>query len=179
VPARVQFYFRARSRPEAQQCGFSFPTAMPRRMHTLSKVEAWAEVKLVRAIATMAIDGWDPVPLRREQLDDPDVGPILQEVETGHRQPQPHIQKLLGPMEIPHGEGWRHWECANRRVKIAQIVLPPSRVNDVLAKLHGRPSGGHLGVNKTLRQRYCWLQTKSDVEKWCRRCDACIAIRGP
>jgi hypothetical protein len=33
----------------------------------------------------MAMDGWDPVPLRREQLDDPDVGSILQEVETGQR----------------------------------------------------------------------------------------------
>jgi hypothetical protein len=77
---------------------------MPRRLHTLSKVEAWAEVKLVRTIAAVAIDGWDPVPLRRDQLDDPDVGPILQEVETGHHQPQPHIQKLLGPMEIPHGK---------------------------------------------------------------------------
>jgi hypothetical protein len=49
------------------------------------KLEAWAEVKQVRAIAAVAADGWDPVALRREQLEDPDVGPILQEVETGQR----------------------------------------------------------------------------------------------
>jgi hypothetical protein len=30
------------------------------------------------------------------------------------------------------------------------VILPRSRVNDVLIELHGGPSGGHLGVNSTL-----------------------------
>jgi hypothetical protein len=53
----------------------------------------------------------------------------------------------------------RHWESANGRSKIVQIVLPRSRVNDLLTDLHGGPSG-HKGVNKTLNkvwQRYYWL----------------------
>jgi transposase InsO family protein len=64
-------------------------------MHTLSKVEARAEVKLVRAIAAVAINGWDPMPLRREQLADPNVGPILQEVETGQRPEWKDIANLI------------------------------------------------------------------------------------
>jgi hypothetical protein len=71
------------------------------------KVEAKAEAKQVRAIAAVAADGWDPIALRREQLDDTDIGPILQDVETGQRRPQPHVQKLLGPVEIPCSKGWR------------------------------------------------------------------------
>jgi hypothetical protein len=41
-------------------------------------------------------------------------------------------------------------------------------VNDVLAELHGEPSGGHVGVNKTLVkvwQRYYWLQARNNIEK--------------
>jgi hypothetical protein len=49
------------------------------------KVEAWADVKQVRAIAAVAAASWDSVALRSEQLQDPDVGPLLQEAETGKR----------------------------------------------------------------------------------------------
>jgi hypothetical protein len=49
------------------------------------KVEAGAYVKQIRAIAVVAGAGWDPVALRTEQLNDPDIGPILQEIETGQR----------------------------------------------------------------------------------------------
>jgi hypothetical protein len=156
------------------------------------KVEAKAEAKQVRAIATVAADGWDPVALRKEQLDDPDVGPILQEVETGQRPEWKDIAdrsptykgywaqwKSLAVMD---GVLERHWESANGQSKIGQGVLPRSRVGDVLTELHSGPSGGHLGVNKTLdkvRRRYYWLQAKSHVENWCRRCDTCADSRGP
>jgi hypothetical protein len=53
---------------------------------------------------------------------------------------------------------------------------------DVLTELHSGPSGGHLGVDKTLnkvRQRFYSLQARSDIEKWCQECDTCAASRGP
>jgi hypothetical protein len=61
-----------------------------------------------------------------------------------------------------------HWESSYGQSKIAQIILPRSRVNDMQAKLHGGLSG-HLGVNKIQNkfwQRYDWLQARNDVEKW-------------
>jgi hypothetical protein len=64
----------------------------------------------------------------------------------------------------------------------AQIVVPRSRVKDVLTELHDGPSGGNLDVNKTLnkvRQRFYWLQARTDIEKWCKQCDTCAASRGP
>jgi hypothetical protein len=57
------------------------------------------DAKQVRAIAAVAAAGWDLLGVRREQLNDQDIGPILEEVETGqhqelkkHRRPQPHEQ---------------------------------------------------------------------------------------
>jgi hypothetical protein len=38
-----------------------------------------------------------------------------------------------------------NWESANDRSQIAQIVLPRSRVKDVLTELHSGSSGDHLG----------------------------------
>jgi hypothetical protein len=49
------------------------------------KFEARADIQLVTAIAAVAAADWDPVILRTEQLNDPDTGPILHEVETGQR----------------------------------------------------------------------------------------------
>jgi hypothetical protein len=46
------------------------------------KGEARAEVKQVRAIAAVAVDSWDQVAIRREQLSDADLGQILKEIEA-------------------------------------------------------------------------------------------------
>jgi hypothetical protein len=111
--------------------------------------------------------GWDPVALRTEQLNDADIGPILQEVETGQRPEWKDIADH-SPLYKSYWAQWnsltvrngileRNWESANDRSKIAQIVVPRSRVKDVLTELHDGPSGGQLGVNKTLhkvRQRF-------------------------
>jgi hypothetical protein len=48
------------------------------------KVEVGADVKQVLGIAAVAAAGWDPGALRTE-LNDKDIGPILEEVETGQR----------------------------------------------------------------------------------------------
>jgi hypothetical protein len=50
------------------------------------KVEVRADIKQERVIAAVAAPCWDPATLRTEQLNDPDIGPILQEVETEQRQ---------------------------------------------------------------------------------------------
>jgi hypothetical protein len=76
----------------------------------------------------------------------------------------------------------RNCDSANGRSQITQMVLPRSRVKDVLTELHVGSSGGHLGDYKDLnkfRQRYYWLQAKGDIERWCRQCDICEASRDP
>ena len=75
----------------------------------------------------------------------------------------------------------RHWVSADGKEKTAQILIPHSRVKEVLAAMHGGTSGGHLGVKiiDKIRQRYYWLDLRGDVERFGKRCDTCAACRGP
>jgi hypothetical protein len=76
----------------------------------------------------------------------------------------------------------RLWESTDGRTKTAQVVIPHSKVKEVLMEMHGGPSVGHFGVNKTLdkvKQRYYCLHSRVDVERWCQQCDTCAASRGP
>jgi hypothetical protein len=145
------------------------------------KVELRADIKHVGAISALPAAEWDPLVLRTEQVNDTDIGPILQEVETGRRPEWKDIADRSPPyksywaqwksLAVRNGVLKRNWESANGRSKVAQIVLPLSKVEDVLTELHGGPSRRHLGVNKTLnkiRQRYHWLHSRNDVETWCQ-----------
>jgi hypothetical protein len=118
------------------------------------KVEERADVKQVRAIAALPAVGWDAVSLRTENLNDPDIGPILQEVETGERSEWKDIADRSPTYKI-HRAQWnspavthdileRNWESTNGRSKIAQRVIPRSRVKDVPIELNGGSSGGYL-----------------------------------
>jgi hypothetical protein len=165
---------------------------MQRKVYDCHRVEAWADVKQVRAIAAVAAAVWDPAALRTEQLNNPEIGPILQEVETG---PRP-VWKDIADRSPTYKSYWaqwkslavrngileRNWESANGRPQIPKsIVLPRSRVKDVLTELHCGSSGGHLDVNKTLnkvRQLSYWLQARGNIERWCRMCDISAASSG-
>jgi hypothetical protein len=161
-------------------------------MRSAPTVEARAYVKKIRATAVVAGAGWDPVALRTEQLNDANIGPILQDVETGQR-PEWKDSADRSPTYKSYWAQWRllavrngilerNWESANGRSKIAQIVVPRSRVKDVLIELHDGPSGGHLVVNKILNKVwhiFYWLQATTDVEKCCKQCNTRAASRGP
>jgi hypothetical protein len=98
--------------------------------------------------------------LRREQLNNHDVGRILQEVEAGQRSDWRDVADW-SPIYKSYWAQWKslvvrdgvlelHLESADRGTKTAQTVLPQSKVKKVLKELHGGSSGGHPGVNKTL-----------------------------
>ncbi|GFW79964.1 retrovirus-related Pol polyprotein from transposon 412 [Trichonephila clavipes] len=89
---------------------------------------------------------------------DPDIKPLIEFMESSSNKPK-------------DGKTFR-W----------QLVLPRSRIPEVLKELHGSPTGGHFGVMKTLyrvRERFCWGKVRADVEQWCKSCDACSARKGP
>lgn len=49
-------------------------------------------------------------------------------------------------------------------------MLPQVSVPTVLKEIHNAPTGGHLGVTKTLEKawRFYWVGQHQDVEDWCR-----------
>ncbi|KRX24424.1 Retrovirus-related Pol polyprotein from transposon [Trichinella nelsoni] len=72
----------------------------------------------------------------------------------------------------------RVWEILDTGETRLLQVIPRQRISEILAAIHNRQSGAHLGVAKTLakvRQRYYWPQQRKDVEDWCRACQTCAA----
>jgi hypothetical protein len=59
----------------------------------------------VRVIAVVAVDGWGHAALRREQLDDIDVEPILQEMEAWQRPKW----KDVADRSTTYKNYWDHW----------------------------------------------------------------------
>jgi hypothetical protein len=143
------------------------------------KVEHRSEIPKVRVVSTTPAEGWDSRALRRVQLKDDDVGPLLREVEAGQRPEWGDISDM-GPVYKSYWAQWKPlgvrdgilihcWESINGRKKTLQIIVSRSKVKEVLEKMHGGSSGGHLGANKTLdkvRQRYYWVNLRADVERW-------------
>ncbi|GBM52960.1 Retrovirus-related Pol polyprotein from transposon 412 [Araneus ventricosus] len=77
---------------------------------------------------------------------------------------------------------YRMWESDDGCSCRWQLILPKSRIPEVLRGTHDGASGGHFGVMKTLsktRERFYWDRLRADVEKWCREFHACGARKGP
>lgn len=73
---------------------------------------------------------------------------------------------------------WEGFSNVENRV----IVLPKGLVPEVLKELHDGPTGGHLGIQKTLskvRQRFFWYGLRKYVTQWCMACDVCASRKGP
>ena len=69
----------------------------------------------------------------------------------------------LKSLELRDGVLVRHWESADGQKKTAQVIIPQSKVKEVLTDMHRGTSGGHLGANKTMdkvRQCYYWLHLR-------------------
>ena len=61
---------------------------------------------------------------------------------------------------------------------VLQLVAPKSLRNAILQHLHNHKTGGNIGLTKTLynvRQRFYWPGKRSDVGRWCHRCQECGA----
>ena len=85
---------------------------------------------------------------------------------------------------VRDGVLFRQWEDVPGKGcnKHLQLVVPRSWIGSVLQQLHSSPSGGHLGMFKTLekvRSRFYWPGQRHDIEDWCRACELCAARKSP
>ncbi|KRY29757.1 Retrovirus-related Pol polyprotein from transposon 17.6 [Trichinella spiralis] len=105
------------------------------------------------------------------------IGAVLsQTMENGNQMAQRRRMKMT------NGVLTREWEALGTNKKTMLPVIPRARVPEVLDLIHNHPTGGHLGVAKSLekiRQRFYWPQQREDVEDWCRTCDACASRKAP
>jgi hypothetical protein len=181
----------APSRPEAQQCQHPVTTFLPRGVYLLPRSRDAGRCQTSMNCCCCSRSQLGCSGSENRTTKGPGHGPIL-EVETGQRPERKDIADRSptyksywaqwNSLAVRNGMLERNWESADGLSHIAQIVLPRSREKDVLSELHGGPSGGHVGVGKTLnkaRQNYYWLQARNDIEKWCRQCNAYAPSRCP
>eukprot|EP00731_Ephydatia_muelleri_P034012 Em0044g32a len=94
------------------------------------------------------------------------------------------FHNAFGAVNVRDGVLFRQWEDVPGKGcnKHLQLVVPRSWIGSVLQQLHSSPSGGHLGMFKTLekvRSRFYWPGQRHDIEDWCRACELCAARKSP
>ncbi|GBM00238.1 hypothetical protein AVEN_9296-1 [Araneus ventricosus] len=136
----------------------------------------------VRALRRTTEDTWSVSEIQKAQLEDPDIGPILEKklklADRSSRQeitPESPATKrywaLWDSLHLPDGVPYRKWENDDGSSCRWQLILPKSRIQEVLQETHDSASGGHFGIMKTLRrirERFYCHRLRADVEKWCR-----------
>ena len=126
--------------------------------------------------------------IRKKQLADADVGPILRWFESGKRpygqdvsMSSPatrHYWMLWDTLSINEGVLCRKFHKKDATGQYVQLIVPKSIRDEVLYQMHTCILSGHLGRKKTQEktlQRYYWYQLREDVNNWIAKCDLCGA----
>ncbi|GBM41553.1 hypothetical protein AVEN_52299-1 [Araneus ventricosus] len=143
----------------------------------------------VRALRMTTEDTWPVSEIQKAQLEDPDIRPILEKkLKSADRPSRQEIAQespatkrywaLWDSLHLRDGVLYRKWENDDGSSCQWQLILPRSRIQEVLQETHDSSSGGHFGIMKTLRrirERFYWDRLRADVEKWCRECQNCRA----
>ncbi|GBN84493.1 Transposon Ty3-G Gag-Pol polyprotein [Araneus ventricosus] len=147
----------------------------------------------VKVLTTTSVDPWSSCEIQKAQLEDPNIKPILEKKLYSADRPSwqeispesPATKRYWALWDFLHlkdGVLYHRWESDNGSSCRWQLILPKSRIPEVLRETHDSASGGHFRVMKTLsktRERFYWDRLRADVEKWCRECHACGARKGP
>lgn len=130
--------------------------------------------------------------LRRKQLEDSDIGPVMRWKESGVR---PFGLEVSGCSPATRLY-WHYWDSLEahdgllyktyvRRDgtgKHLQLLVPKKLRNEVLYQMHNTILSGHLGQKKTREktlQRFFWYGIREDVNLWVLRCDICSSVKTP
>ncbi|GFT62174.1 retrovirus-related Pol polyprotein from transposon 412 [Trichonephila clavipes] len=150
-------------------------------------------VRQVTAPSTSALDPWSDASVRKDQMADPEIKPIIEFKESSDKKPSwqdisffhPKTKRywaLWDSLHLKNGVLYRKWESDDENTFRWQLILPETRISTVLKEMHGSPSGGHFGVMKSLqkvRERFYWNNVRSDGKKFFRICYPCAARKGP
>lgn len=129
---------------------------------------------------------------QQHQEQDADLQPALRWLEAQRRPPWEEVAVFskatkglwsqFGSLRLSQGVLQRAWKEPATGEEKWQMVVPKDLRDAVLEAMHGAAGSGHFGVSKTLRRLrkgFYWGQCRRDVEDFCRRCDPCMARKGP
>ncbi|GBN90183.1 hypothetical protein AVEN_36198-1 [Araneus ventricosus] len=133
----------------------------------------------VKVSATTTVDPWSSCEIQKAQLEYPAIKPILDKKLNSADRPSwqkitpesPATKRnwaLWDSLYLKDGILYRKWESDGGNSCRWQLILPKSRIQEVLRATRNSASGGHFGVMKTLsktRERFYWDRLRADVEK--------------
>ena len=129
--------------------------------------------------------------LKERQLQDDDLSVVMQSLRSSEQRPplpvgaSPELRSLWSQwnrLELKQGVLHRRWEDNEGKRSWLQAVIPRNCREEVLRGVHDHPTGGHLGLDKTLsklRLRYYWFGMSKDAEVWCSKCLTCATGKSP
>lgn len=130
--------------------------------------------------------------LRRKQLDDEDLRPVVQWMEAGKHPSGPdlhtsspatrHYVNYWNTLKLRDGVLFREFHKKDDTGTYLQFLVPTSMRKEVLHEMHGSLLSGHLGTKKSkekLLQRFYWHGCREDVNIWVMKCHECGATKTP
>ena len=126
-----------------------------------------------------------PQILKSQQVDDADIGPVIQKLQGGDvalTRAGEQLWRVRKSLEVKEGLLIRRHKLKAGLQAIDQIVLPRCLREPVLECLHDSEFAGHFGEQKTLARvklRYYWPGYMEDVGEWCKTCDVCQRRKNP
>jgi hypothetical protein len=131
--------------------------------------------------------------IRREQLLDETIRPILELMEAGKERPlweeisckSATLKSYWSQWEmltVTEGVLAKRWDSEDGKMVRWLIILPKGLRETVLDELHASKAAAHLGREKTLpkvRERYYWVGMNADVRAYLKRCVPCARRKGP
>ncbi|XP_049316468.1 uncharacterized protein LOC125779284 [Bactrocera dorsalis] len=135
-----------------------------------SKSEGKEGIIDVRLLNIEPEDDWTPHRIRINQLEDPDLAKLIIAKENGVRPPKEQISNesptakaywaQWNSINLVNGYLHRTWESEDGKQSRLLIIVPKSMIPKVLKEYHNGPSGGHLGITKTIekiKQPFYWI----------------------
>ena len=130
--------------------------------------------------------------MRKAQLSDPDIAPILLAKEKGLRPKNSevaglspaarHYWILWDALKLVGGVLVKQYVKEDKTGTFTQTIIPESLKREVLFHYHNTVMAGHLGTKKTkqkLAQTCYWYNHKEDINLYVKQCDVCAADKGP
>ena len=137
-------------------------------------------------MSPLSHESWQPENVRKLQLEDANIGPILKCLEQSNKRPtwaeisenQAELKILWANrdrLKIQHGVLYRHSASKNSHYN---IVVPACLRRGLLEYSHDLPTSGHLCAEKCMekiKRQFYWPKLKAQVHEYVQRCDKCAA----
>ena len=146
------------------------------------------KVQVVQAAQRTRVCGYSWEEVRELQMNDQDLGPVLEAVKMGMRPNKQQLQgmslsqrKVCGQWErlrIQQGVLVRDLQDPRDGVNICQLMVPKSLQQPIYESHHDH--GGHFSVKGTLaklKRGYYWSSMSKDVQVWVQKCKRCILAK--